>query len=78
MFENISGEDIRARNLSSTIFSRIPWAENEILGICGVALEVIIEIFDKSLLVKTGSNWLFNVLALSFAQLFVSPIYNKG
>ena len=73
MFENISGEDIRARSLSSTRFSRIPWAENEILGICGVALEVIIEIFDKSLLVKTGSNWLFNVLALSIAQLFLSP-----
>ena len=73
MFENISGEDIRTRNLSSTRFSRIPWAENEILGICGVALEVIIEIFDKSSLVKTDSNWLFNILALSFAQLFVSP-----
>ena len=57
----------------STRFSKIPWAENEILGICGVALEVIIEIFDKSSLVKTDSNWLFNILALSFAQLFVSP-----
>ena len=72
MFENISGEDVRARSLSSTRFSRIPWAENEILGICGVASEVIIEIFDKSSLVKTDSNWLFNILALSFAQLFVS------
>ena len=38
-----------------------------------MALEVIIEIFDKSSLVKTDSNWLFNILALSFAQLFVSP-----
>ena len=74
MFENISGEDIRARSLSKHYrFSRITWAENEILDICGVALEVIIEIFDKSLLVKTDSNWLFNILALSFAQLFVSP-----
>ena len=73
MFENISGEDIRERSLSSTKFSRIPWAENETLGICGLALEVIIEIFDKSLLVKTDLNWLFNILALSFAQLFVLP-----
>ena len=73
MFENISGEDIRARSFSKHArFSRIPWAENEILGICGVASEVIIAIFDKSLLVKTDSNWLFNILALSFAQLFVS------
>ena len=38
-----------------------------------MASEVIIGIFDKSLLVKTDSNWLFNILALSFAQLFVSP-----
>ena len=72
MFENISGEEIRVSNLLSTRFSRISWAENEILGIYGVALEVIIEIFDKSSSVKTDSNWLFNILALSFAQLFVS------
>ena len=73
VFENISGEDIRASSFPTTRFSRIPWAENEILGICGVASEVVIEIFDKSSLVKTDSNWLFNILALSFAQLFVSP-----
>ena len=38
-----------------------------------MASEVIIGIFDKPLLVKTDSNRLFNILALSFAQLFVSP-----
>ena len=38
-----------------------------------MASEVIIGIFDKSSLMKTGSNWFFNILALSFAQLFVSP-----
>ena len=38
-----------------------------------MASEVIIEIFNKSSLVKTDSNWLFNILALSFAHLFVSP-----
>ena len=73
MFENISGEDSGPGAFPSTRFSRITWAENEILGICGVALEVIIEIFDKSSLMKTDPNWLFNILALSFVQLFVSP-----
>ena len=43
------------------------------LGIGGVVVEVIIGIFDKFLLVKTDLNWLFNILALSFAQLFVLP-----
>ena len=57
--------------------TRIPWAENEILGICLVASEVIIEIFDKSSLVKTD-NCLFHHLQLGMTHQndpFVSFLY---
>ena len=43
------------------------------LDICGISVEIITGIFDKFSLVKTDSNWIFNIITLSFAQLSVLP-----